>query len=142
MPFYEHLSGDTHPSIHFQLFRRLAACHRRPPFWDTAFRCSSPLVCNAIVNLPLRVGGSGEPFGLPRGVLEGLVGYVASCGAKMSGKEAARWLRPKTLGAPRAILISKTQCKNDVAQNGSKTAPRHLLKIEGFSGVSNVSFDM
>ena len=21
--------------------RRLAACHRRPPFWDPAFRCSS-----------------------------------------------------------------------------------------------------
>ena len=98
-------------------------------------------MCISIVDL-LLLGSSGEPFWLPRGTLEGLVGYVASCGTKISEKEAARWLRHKTLGVPRAILIGKNQCKNDVAQNGSKTAPRHFLKIKGFSVVSNVTFDM
>ena len=99
-------------------------------------------VLGKVVRCGLGTVPSGDHFWCPEEGPGHFRKYVASCGAQMSEKEAPRWLLHKTLGISRAILICKNQYKNDVAQNGSKGAPRHLLNFEGFSVVYNVAFDL
>ena len=84
-------------------FRRLAACHRRPPNCDTAFRRSSPSLCNVFGSQPLRgtlwsvKRSLGEPLWLSKGALETFLRHVENSENRCSTSTRATMVKNKFL---------------------------------------------
>ena len=70
------------------------------------------------------------------------MGYVASCGRLMVDLGRPRRLPLETLGTPRWTLIGENRCKLDVTEKCLVASARHLLKLEGASAETKVTFDM